>query len=565
MSKDQSPLNGPLTRRRFLTGAAAAAAGAGILANLPLSVRSAIASAASTTPSFDVSKVKHVVLMMQENRSFDHYFGAMPGVRGFSDPTAITLPSGLSVFHQPSPWNPEGYLLPYHVDATSTSAQSLPSLSHNWTPQHAAWNQGRMDGWVASRVGADGPGIGPYTMAYYEEQDIPFHYALANAFTICDNYHCSVMGPTHPNRLMWMTGTIDPDGNNNGPIIDDVVSPTMTPQPTWTTMAEFLQNAGITWKVYQQLERASSAQPTTPATLASNLNNAGHNMFLAYPNIQNADQTEIGGLYQRAAWGSTLFGGDPSQENQVMAGTSGMTNQLTGEPTDFTMNFEEDCANGTLPQVSWIIHPQAYTEHPNEMPAAGAASIASKLAAIAANQELWESTVFILNYDENDGFFDHVPPITPPVGTPDEFISIHAAAGTEPGLGEPVGSGFRVPCIVVSPWTVGGNVASEPFDATSTLRFIEAVFNGGQSLNTNISDWRRATFGDFTDVFQAGDGAETSPFDQTAPGINTNFTYSTIENNLTTQTANQLLPMPDMPRADQVVPQQPAGTKPAPE
>src|SRR6202034_2651069 len=172
-----------------------------------------------------------------------------------------------------------------------------------------------------------------------------------------------------------------------------------------------------------------------------------------------------------------------------------------GDPTNPTpasnpqLAFEEDCANGTLADVSFL--GTGSSEHPPAIPAAGAQFLASKLEALAANEDLWNSTVFILNYDENDGFFDHVPPITPPQGTADEFTTLNSPGGT-PGGGLNLGSGFRVPAIVISPWTVGGNVCSDPLDHTSVLRFLERVTGISEP---NTSDWRGATFSDFTSAF----------------------------------------------------------------
>ena len=122
-----------------------------------------------------------------------------------------------SVFYQPDSENPDGYLFPFHLDTHSTSAQKIPSTSHAWSVQHEAWNGGQMDNWLPAHRKADEPN-GPYVMGYHKRADIPFQFALAEAFTICDAYHCSVFGPTWPNRMYWMTGTVDPDGVNGGPI-----------------------------------------------------------------------------------------------------------------------------------------------------------------------------------------------------------------------------------------------------------------------------------------------------------------------------------------------------------
>ncbi|MGW7658162.1 alkaline phosphatase family protein, partial [Streptomyces tendae] len=233
------------TRRRLL-GAAAGTLGAGAAASLlPPSVQQAIAAGPAKGGS--LHDIEHVVLLMQENRSFDHYFGTLKGVRGFADPDALTLSTGKSVFYQPDEENPDGYLLPFHLDTHSTSAQAIPSTSHAWSVQHEAWNNGAMDKWLPAHRKADGKN-GPYVMGYHTRADIPFQFALAEAFTICDNYFCSVFGPTWPNRLYWMTGTIDPAGVKGGPVLEN-----KAPKPyRWTTYAERLQNAGISWKVYQE-------------------------------------------------------------------------------------------------------------------------------------------------------------------------------------------------------------------------------------------------------------------------------------------------------------------------
>jgi len=201
-----------LTRRRLLKGSLHAATAAAASLLMPPNVQRALAKEPRRG---SLSDIKHVVLLMQENRSFDHYFGTLAGVRGFDDMNAPKLSHGKSVFHQPDTENPNGYLLPFHLNTHATSAQKIPSTSHAWAVQHEAWNGGHMDNWLPAHRKADGE-RGPYVMSYYKREDIPFQFALAEAFTICDGYHCSVMGPTWPNRMYWMTGMIDPDGRGKG-------------------------------------------------------------------------------------------------------------------------------------------------------------------------------------------------------------------------------------------------------------------------------------------------------------------------------------------------------------
>jgi len=423
-----------LTRRRLLSSAVVAGVGASA-ALLPASVLRVLATGPPRRSA--LHDLEHVVLLMQENRSFDHYFGTMAGVRGFADPDAARLPGGRSVFHQPDPLHPDGYLLPFHLDTSASSAQAIPSTAHEWDVQHASWNHGRMDNWIAAHRAADGVN-GPYVMGYYTREDIPFQYALAEAFTVCDHYFCSMLGPTWPNRLYWMTGTVDPVGDQGGPIIRNG-----TPHGPyrWTTYAERLQRAGVSWRVYQQTD------------------NYGLNMLEHFARFQDA------------------LPGDPLYENGLVA-----------RPPDA---FEEDARNDRLPAVSWILPTSHQSEHPDHLPAAGADFVASKLAAIAANPKVWRKTAFILCYDENDGLFDHVAPPVPPPCTPGEFVQ-----------GVPIGAGFRVPAVIVSPWTAGGWVASERFDHTSVLRFL-GKFTGVEE--PNISQWRRRTFGDLTSAFRFQD------------------------------------------------------------
>ncbi len=435
-----------MTRRRLLGSAARLAALAAASSLLPPSVRRALAQDAPRQGS--LRDIKHVVLLMQENRSFDHYFGTMAGVRGFDDANAMKLPNGRSVFHQPDPENPSGYLLPFHLDTRKTNAQKHPSTSHSFATQHASWNEGKMDNWLPAHRKADGAKA-PYVMGYHTRADIPFQFALAEAFTICDGYFCSVMGPTWPNRMYWMTGTIDPDGLHGGPVIKNKTVPGGF---RWTTYAERLEKAGVSWKIYNQANSHDSE-------------NKPFNVLQHFT------------AYQQALPGSPLHG-------KAMA-------------HDAPDQFEQDVRNDKLPAVSWIMPTTTESEHPDHMPAAGAAFVARKIEALAANPEVWAKTVFILNYDENDGIFDHVAPPVPPKDTPGEFVN-HL----------PIGGGFRVPCIIVSPWTAGGWVCSQPFDHTSILQFVEKITG---VTEPNITPWRRKTFGDLTAAFRFSDDKAAPP------------------------------------------------------
>ena len=446
-----------LSRRQVL--AAGAATGLGALVGAVAGDPSTVARAASVPAAgSDLGAIEHVVFLMMENRSFDHYYGTYPGVRGFDDHRR----DDLGPFAQPDPSNttraPLGRLLPFHLDTVGSDlADCTFDLTHDWGPQHQCRNGGRMDAFV--RVHTDrqneGPVQGTLTMGYYTRDDLPYYYALADAFTLCDGYHCAVLGPTHPNRLMQMSGTIDPAGGAGGPVVRTNGSPSALFSVRWDTMPEVLEDAGISWKYYNppgdlyRIETMRRVGLTTDSVLP---------YFAQYEDPGSA-------LYQKAFIPS--FPGD----------------------------FAADVAAGQLPAVSWISTPIGYDEHPPAPPFLGEWFTDQVLRTLVSNPEVWSKTVLFHMYDENDGFFDHVdPPVAPP-GTPDEYLTADPLPPDAHGLAGPIGLGFRVPMLVVSPFSRGGRICSDTFDHTSQLRFLEARFG---VRAPHLSRWRRATVGDLS-------------------------------------------------------------------
>ncbi|WP_432989472.1 phosphocholine-specific phospholipase C [Dactylosporangium sp. CA-233914] len=427
---------GRLSRRSFVTLSASAAAGAVIAPGIETGTPAKAAAATTGT----ITDVQHVVILMQENRSFDHYFGTLKGVRGFGDRSAITTSTGSSIFRQP---NGTGWQYPWKMSSTLPAggadpddiAQCNGQLAHSWSSQHAAWNTGKLDNWIS--------GVGNVrTMGYLDRSDIPFHFALADNYTICDAYFCSALSATGPNRTFLWSGKIDANSKDGG---DESGL-------TWQTYAEALQNAGVTWKVYQ---RSSD--------------NFGDNGLAYFQRFTSASPGNP--LYDRGM--ASVPGTKPTHEAIADA-------------------IRADVLNGTLPQVSWVVANEAFSEHPSAPPGDGAHFVNLVIQALNADASVFNSTVLFLNYDENDGCFDHVPPPVPPGGTTDEFLS-----------GVPIGLGFRVPMLVISPWTRGGWVSSEVFDHTSVIRFLErwTAALGKSATCPNISAWRRKVVGDLTGVF----------------------------------------------------------------
>jgi phospholipase C len=465
-----------ISRRDLLKGGlavgAAGAAGAAATGLSP-SAGATIERALSVDPPRHASltDIEHVVILMQENRSFDHYFGTLSGVRGFSDPTVqgrMVNRAWHNVFDQfgyrPGVGvDPTGFLQPFELEQIfpTDNGACTNDITHEWGPQHQSWNGGAMDGFVQAHLAADGVTNFAPTMGHFSRGDLPFYYALADAFTICDHYFCSVLGPTDPNRCMAMSGSIDPSGSNGGPVLVTQVEGRVAQYGTftWETMPERLLDAGVSWKVYNDPTGLALFNPLP--------------YFKAYT--------------------------DGSTRGAALAGAA--------LAPSYPVDLLADVQAGTLPQVSWIMGPVTQCEHPATAPQWGENLVETVLNILTSNPEVWASTLFILNYDENGGFFDHVAPPVPPPGTEGEYLSslpLPAAAG---GVAGPVGLGFRTPCLVMSPFSRGGYMSSEVFDHTSTLRFMETRF--GVEV-PNLSAWRRSVTGDMTGALALGLPADPS-------------------------------------------------------
>ena len=499
--------------------------GATALASLKANIAKAMAIPANNRTG-TIEDVEHIVILMQENRPFDHHFGTLRGVRGYNDPRAvnINLPlqgggtSPASVFLQPTgPGNasfgvPPGtvggpadgvpVLPPWRVnpDAVSPGLNSLggiylPGTDHGWNATHAGWNNAQYDNWVNQN--------GPFVMNYLTRDDLPYHYALADAFTVGDAYHCAIMGPTNPNRMYLWSGCVGnvnglgpggTDGLGAGPVTYNGLS---LNNAYWTfpTFPETLQAAGISWKIYQDLAGQTFSPDFGDGTGNSFAGNFTDNPLLYF----NQYATALPGspLFQNACTGTEVINSIPSStapESAWQAWAESLFAQL-----------RSDVQSGKLPRVSWIIAPAGYTEHSDYPLNYGAWYISQVFDILVSNPEVFSKTVFIIDYDEADGSFDHIVPPTPPPtpGSGDSTVSIENEVVTSAGepsgtLSGPIGLGTRVPFLVISPWSKGGYVVSQVFDHTSVIRLIERRFGVRED---NITPWRRAVVGDLTSAF----------------------------------------------------------------
>lgn len=450
-----------LSRRRFLQytglGAAAAACACGGPATATGHGRSAAANALPKGWSGTIADVKHVVILMQENRSFDHYFGTLRGVRGFGDKQALSYRNGTNVFQQPDKTRTDlGYLLPYNL-----TDQIDGDLDHGWAGDHEAWNGGLWNNWVPAKT--------EETMGYFTRNEIPFQYALADAFTICDGYYQAIMASTSPNRMYFWTGTSSGWTRNPGDYTVDFGPGARTAGVT--TYPELLQKAGISWQVYTNDQVGDSG--SYPDYF---LGDYGDNPLWFYQqyNTTNSTQGGTGVLATRGAvtpWQSSA-GAPPLSKTHAAYVLS---------------SFINDVKSSKLPQVSWIVAPAGYCEHPSYTPDYGAHYVNTVLQTLFSNPGLWRTTALFITYDEHDGFFDHQLPPYPEASVTDEYIG-----------GLPIGPGTRVPMLICSPWTRGGYVDSNVYDHTSMLQFL-AVWSGVKPAN--VTPWRASVTGDLTTAF----------------------------------------------------------------
>ncbi|HZZ71055.1 MAG TPA: phospholipase C, phosphocholine-specific [Pirellulales bacterium] len=557
-------------RRSLLKGAAWAAGGLALQAGLAEPIRRAAAIEPDRGSTF--LDAEHIVFLMQENRSFDHCFGTLRGVRGFNDPRAIDLPGGRPVWLQA---NSTGEVfVPFRLDLSRTNTTWLDGLPHNWPDQVDARHDGKHDRWLHVKIPVGSKQLAhfPLTLGYHTRADIPFYYELADAFTICDQHFCSSLTGTTPNRLHFWTGTIRAEQQADAlPHVYNSDTDHIG-RLTWTTFPERLSAHGISWRVYQNELTVPSGMTDEEAAWLGNFGDNPLEYFRQYearfapchvaylqrfadslrqaiPQLEAAVAKEATTAAAaqlakaRAAlrqverdletFHSDRFAQRTALEreiherafttNRAAADYRGLTPPEAGPARgrmdripkgDLFHQFRADAQAGKLPAVSWLVAPSHFSDHPSSA-WFGAWYVSEALDILTQNPALWKRTIFVLNYDENDGFFDHCPPFVAPA--PGQPASGGCSAGvdstlefTERDRRSPIGLGYRVPLIVASPWSRGGWVNSQVFDLTSPIRFLEQFFLRKKKIvvrESNLSSWRRTVVGDLTSVFRPGDEA----------------------------------------------------------
>lgn len=478
-----------MNRRDFLANSTKTIFGTAALASFPVSIQKALAIDAKVETG-TIKDVKHVIILTQENRSFDNYFGTLKGVRGFGDRFTIPLSDNRKIWEQYD--KDKNKIFPYHLDSTRGNAQRVSGTPHSWTDGQFAWNHGRMGNWVQYKQ--------PQSMGYYKQKEVEFQFSLANAFTLCDAYHCAMHTGTNSNRMFLWTGSNGPKAAGVASVVNDLDSiGASSTGYDWTTYPERLQQAGVTWKVYQNMPDNFTDNPL-----------AG---FKQYRRANELSGKPVNNDSTCPAYDPAIDATQPLYK--------GIANTMPDG--GFLASFKDDITKGQLPQVSWMVAPAAYSEHPGpSSPVQGAWYIQEVLNALTENPAIWSQTVLLVNFDENDGFFDHVPSPSAPskdasgvmqgkTTLSDEQISYEYATHPKASAGQPnftdpkvsngvgvYGPGIRVPMYVISPWSRGGWVNSQVFDHSSVIRFLEQRFGVQEP---NISPYRRAVCGDLTTAF----------------------------------------------------------------
>ncbi|WP_437192992.1 phosphocholine-specific phospholipase C [Planctomicrobium sp. SH527] len=568
------------TRRHFLQDIAMLAGAASLNGGIFESIKRA--SAIEPEKGSSYLDAEHVVVLMQENRSFDHMFGTLQGVRGFNDPRAVQLADGNPAWVQT---NPKGEkFVPFHLDIKETKSTWMGTLPHGWADQVDAANGGKHDRWLeVKKSGYPDYAAMPLTLGYHTREDIPFYYALADAFTVCDQNFCSTLTGTTPNRLHLWTGTVRETPSTDSPALvrnEDCQYGTWT---NWKTFPERLEENGISWRIYQNeldvptdlsgepkrwlsnygdnpiewftqyhvrfherhrsflnrivTELASEIQTlegqlkTTPKgeaadKIRSRLSTAkaSHARYEKDRKEFTAENYEKLTPYQKAihekAFSTNTNDPDYLELDEITYQDGDTTRTVKVPKGDVLHQFRKDVSEGKLPTVSWLVPPERFSDHPSSA-WYGQWYLSEVLNILTQNPEVWKKTIFILTYDENDGYYDHVPPFQVPhptatntgktsegLDTTLEFVELEQDRKHKPRSavrGNSMGLGFRVPMVIASPWSRGGCVYSHVTDHTSVIQFLEKLLShrtGKTIEETNITDWRRAICGDLTTSFQ---------------------------------------------------------------
>jgi len=442
-------------------------------------------SSNSTTANPGIGSINHIIFMAQENRSFDNYFGQLPAywaANGFPAQQFDGMPATAS--------NP-GYNGAPAVSAYHVATTCIELLSPSWNESHLDWNLQNpasstptMDGFVFNAanfaINENAAGANPqYTdtagvraMGYYDGSDLNYYYFMASNFATSDRWFAPALDRTQINRMYLFAAT------SQGYAFPPGTTSTDQKPLTVSTIFDQLQAAGISWKVYYTDDICS----TSPGNARG----------------------PRGGILRNAAASSN-------------AGACTYLTQFAGyvPPNQLPSNvvpvsqYLADVQNGTLPSVAFIEtgYLSGQDEHPSSGTNAqsGAAYVQSLIDPLMTSPS-WKDSVFILTYDESGGMYDHVPPV--PAVNPDGIAPVDLAPTDVCGTGNDLNgfncdfnyTGYRLPLIVVSPFTKKNFVSHTVADYTAILKLIETRYNLQPLTQRDAAQMDMTEFFDFQNV-----------------------------------------------------------------
>jgi phospholipase C len=412
-----------------------------------------------------LQSITHIIFLAQENRGFDHYFGALReywaqnGIpdQAFDGLPQFNIPAGAAPSNpgcdptQPPPadckYDPAHAIASYHLPT-----QCIENPSPSWNESHVDWSfndppaakskTAALDGfvWTAAHDSRNTQGYldvdGVRAMGYYDGSDLNYYYFMASNFATSDRWFSPVMSRTQPNRMYLIAGT------SQGRVYP---LPSGAPPVNVPVVFQELQNAGITWKIYVQSQGTPCAD--TDSACLINFSSIG---WFTY--------------------------GQQMKTNPTLLANVQSVNQ-----------YKQDAINGTLPNVALIepAYGAALDEHPTVDPTApthiqaGAAYI-STLINTLMNSKSWANSMFILTFDEGGGLYDHVAPqptVSPDGIKPSDLLPGDICTILSGATCDFTYTGYRVPLIVVSPYTKKNFVSHTAMDYTAILKLIETRFN----------------------------------------------------------------------------------------
>lgn len=397
-----------------------------------------------------VPQIRHIVLLMMENHSFDNYLGTLGRGDGLPDPP-------------PTNSTGAGRPVPTYRFATTGQTERIPSQS--WRASHLQFNDGRNDGFVTSIEDIDPDADATLGMGHWTEDDLPFYAGLARTFPLADRWFCSCLGPTFPNRRFLMAATA------NG-LVDDVMA-SIIDYPRTGTIFDLLNRHGISWANYHHVPHVRLLR----------------NRLLGKAGLRGARSFKLAAGHLLPIIDNRVRGEIQCTANLYPLGLTRTIGHL--RPIG---RFFARAAAGTLPSVS-IVDPdfQACSEENPQDITNGEGFAAAVIDAVMRGPG-WPHTLLIWFYDEHGGYYDHVPP--PPAVAPDDVPphSLLDSAGPlrwllkhtplwaqlraqDSAAGQYRHLGFRVPAVVVSPYARRDYVSSTVFDHTSALKLVEEKWN----------------------------------------------------------------------------------------